>query len=206
MARGSYAAVVDLLAPLAGDAGNASLLFVLEDARNRLQSLQHEMDTAMQTAEALSSQEQYAEAISFLESLPPSVLHAEPLQTALQRLHQANESELATLQAVGRCYAALDSQDLGSGALQDSGGSAEASLLQRMVPVFTSRRKSVADRQLTSAMEQARSAMDAGDRKRAAKLLREVASFSQYSSNDLQSEWQALTKKAEKGKWLRSQK
>jgi hypothetical protein len=55
-------------------------------------------------------------------------------------------------------------------------------------------------------MEQARSAMDAGDRKRAAKLLREVASFSQYSSNDLQSEWQALTKKAEKGKWLRSQK
>lgn len=206
MARGSYAAVIDLLEPVAGDGGNASLLFVLEDARNRLQSLQHEMNAAMQTAEALSSQEQYVEAISFLESLPPSVQHAEPVQTALRRLHQANESELATLQAVGRCYAALDGPDFASGALQDPVENAEASLLKRIVPVFATRRKLVADRQLASAMEQARAAMDAGDRKGAARLLREAAGFSQFSSNELQSEWQALTKKAEKGKWLRSQK
>ena len=199
MARGAYSDVVDLLTPIKEEQGAASLLFLLEDARNRMQSQQREISAALQAAEALTNQEQYVEGIGFLESQAPEVLQSEPAQTALKRLREAHQSELATLRAVGAAYAALDRPELGAGGLPSPVGN-QAALLTRIVPVFASRRKSVAERQLSSAIEQARAAMDAGDRKQAAKLLKDAAAFTEYAGGSLKSEWQALNKKAEKGK------
>src|SRR5579863_1317561 len=101
MTRGSYRAVVELLTPVREDPSAASLLFLLEDARNRLQLIQRDIDAALQAAEVLTNQEQYAEAVKFLESQAPSVLESEPVQTALERWRAAKESELAAIQAVG---------------------------------------------------------------------------------------------------------
>jgi len=200
MSRGAYSDVVALLTPIKEEQGAASLVFLLEDARNRLQSEQREISAALQAAEALTNQEQYAEGLRFLETQPPPVLQSEPVQTALKRLREANQSELATLQAVGAAYAALDRPDLGVGTLPNPSGNAESSLLMRIVPVFASRRKSVAERQLSLAIEQARAAMEAGDKKRAAKVLKDAAAFAENAGGSLQSEWQVLNKKAEKGK------
>lgn len=200
MAQGSYRAVVELLTPVSEEPSAASLLFFLEDARNRLQAIQRDLDAALQTVEVLTTQEHYAEAVKFLESQAPSILESEQVQTALQRLRAANDSELAALQAVGRAYAALDRFDIGAGTLQNAGGNAESSLLTRIVPVFTSRRKSVADRQLSSAIAQARAAMEAGNRKQAARALSAAQIFTEYASSNLQTEWQALLKKAKKSK------
>ena len=202
MARESYGAVVELLAPVAEEPGAASLLFLLEDARNRLQSLRHDIDASLQIVDLLNTQEQYAEGIKFLESQPPSVLHSDPVQTALKRLREANDNELAVLQAVGKAYATLDRSDISAGALQNPAGNAQSTLLTRIVPVFTSRRKSVADRQLSSALEQARLAMEAGDKKQAARALKAAKTFAEYASSNLQNEWQALSREAEKGKVL----
>jgi eukaryotic-like serine/threonine-protein kinase len=199
MARGSYRAVVDLLTPISEEPGTASLLFLLEDARNHLQSLQRDIDASLQTVEVLTVQEHYVEAIKFLASQPASVLHSEAVQTALQRLRQANDGELAALQAVGKAYAALDRPEVGAGTLQNPGGNQASSLLARIVPVFTSRRKSVADRQLSSAIEQARAAMEAGDKKQAARALKAAKTFAAFASSNLQNEWQTLTRKLEKG-------
>jgi serine/threonine protein kinase len=200
MTRGSYRAVVDLLTPISQDPSAASLLFLLEDARNRLQSLQRDIDAALQTVEVLTSHEYYAEAIRFLESQAPPVLESEPVQNALQRWRAAHDNESAALQAVGKAYAALDRLDSGTGVLQSPGGNAESLLLARMVPVFSSRRKSVADRRLSSAIEQAQAAIEGGDRKQAANTLKAAKAFAEYASGNLQTEWQALLKKAEKGK------
>jgi len=200
MARGSYHAVVDLLTSISEEPGTASLLFLLEDARNRLQSLQRDIDASLQMVEVLTTQEHYVEAVKFLESQPTSVLHSEPVQIALQRLREANDSELAALQAVGKAYAALDRQELAAGTLQNPGGSAESSLLARIVPIFTWRRKSVADRQLSSALEQARVAVEAGDKKQAVRALQAAKNFTEYASSNLQNEWQALSKKTQRGK------
>jgi hypothetical protein len=199
MARGSYRAVVELLTPISEDPSAASLVFLLEDARARLQSLQRDVDAALQTAEFLVSQEHYAEAVKFLESQAASVLECEPVQTSLQRLRAANESELAALRAVGKAYAALDRLDVGAGTLQPPGGS-ESSLLTRIVPVFSSRRKSVADRQLSAAIKQAQAAIDSGDRKQATQTLKTAQPFAEYASINWQNEWQDLLKKAKKGK------
>jgi len=203
MSRGAYGEVVELLTPIKEEQGAASLLFLLEDARNRLQSQQREISAALQAAEAFTNQEQYAEGIRFLESQPATVLQSEPAQTVLKRLREANQSELSTLRAVGTAYAKLDRPDLGAGTLPSPGANAESSLLARIVPVFASRRKSVAERQLALAIEQARVAMDAGDKKHAAKVLKDAAACAEYADGNLQSEWQALNKKVEKGKLFR---
>jgi eukaryotic-like serine/threonine-protein kinase len=200
MTRGSYRAVVELLTPVQEDPSAASLLFLLEDARNRLQSQQRDIDASMQTVEVLTRQQYYAEAIKFLESQTASVLESKQAQTALQQLRSANDRELAALQAVGKAYAALDRFDADAGGLQNSGADSESSLLTRIVPVFTSRRKSVADRQLSAAIEEAQSAMEAGDRKQAALTLKAAKVIAEYASSNLQNEWQTLLKKAEKGK------
>ena len=200
MSRAAYGDVVELLTPIKEEQGAASLLFLLEDARNRLESLQRDIGVALQATQALTNQEQYAEGIRFLESQVPPLLQSEPVQTALKRLREANESELATLRAVGTAYAALDRLDLGAGTLPSPGASTQSSLLTRIVPGFACRRQSVADRQLSLAIEKARAAIEAGDRKQAAKVLKEAAAFAEFAAGNLKSEWQALNKKAEKGK------
>jgi tetratricopeptide (TPR) repeat protein len=197
MTQGSYRAVVDLLTPISEDPSAASLVFLLEDARGRLQSRQRDVDGALQTVQVLATEEHYSEAIKFLEAQPPQTLEALPVQAALQQLRAATQSESAALQAVGRAYAALDRVD-GTGSLQNSGG--ESSLLTRIVPVYTSRRKTVADRQLSSAIKQAQVAMEAGDRKHAAATLSTAQPFTEYASINLQNEWQDLLRKAKKNK------
>ncbi len=197
MAHGSYSEVVQLLTPIKEDPDAASLLFLLEDARGHVQSHDRDIKATLQAVQVLGSQQHYAEAVKFLESQAPSVLQSEAVQSALQHVRTANESELAALHAVGKAYAALDRLEVADETLQNT---AESALFNRIVPLFASRRKSVADRQLSSAMEQARAAADAGDRKQALRTLKAAQAFSEFASTDLKNELAALTKKAEKGK------
>ena len=203
MTRGSYTAVVELLTPVKPEPDAASLMFLLEDARSRVQSLQRSMDAALQSAQILENQEAYPEAVRFLEAQSSTVLETEPVQQVLSRLRQASENESAALKAVGKAYAELDCTDVDRRILQNPGGTAGASLLGRIVPMFASRRNAVADRQLSSAIDQARAAMEAGDRKQAAKALEAVVAFAEYASSGLHNEWQALSKKASKGRVFR---
>jgi len=110
-------------------------------------------------------------------------------------MREASASEISALQAVGNAYACLDQADTGNRSLRDN---AKSPLVTRLMPLFASRRKSVADRQLSSAIERARAALHAGDKKQAASALDAVIAFTEYASNDLQNEWQTLSKKAGK--------
>lgn len=199
MSRGSYTAVIELLNPVKQEPDAASLMFLLEDARAHVQSAQRNVDAALEGAAVLANDEQYQEAVRFLESQPTPVLEAESVQKTLSALRQARDSEQAALQSLGSAYAALDR--LGQEPLPNPGG--DSSLLNRIAPIFSSRRKSASDRQLSMAINQARVALDAGDRKQAAKALESVAAFSEYASSDLQTEWNALYKKASKGKMFK---
>jgi hypothetical protein len=199
MSQRSYAAVVELLSPLQADQGASSLKFLLDDARNRLQTLQSEITCSLQFATALESHEQYSEAVKFLEAQSADVSESESVRSALSRLRQASENEFATLRAIGTAYAALDRLETGGGTLPET-REGSSPLLARIVPAFSSRRKSIADGQLSSAIKQARSAIDAGDKKDASKHLKEVVAFLPFASGKLQEEWHALQKKAEKGK------
>jgi serine/threonine-protein kinase len=193
MARGAYAEVVNLLGNIRPGPDTASLMFVLEDAQTRLKSFQHTIESALQAAEALRTYEQYSEAVRLLESQPPFVLRTEAVQKALAALREASASEISALQAVGSAYAYLDLGDTAKHALPEN---VKSPLLSRLVPIFASRRKSVADRQLSSALDRARAAFNAGDKKEAARALDAVVALAEYASKDLQTEWQTLSKKA----------
>ena len=148
--------------------------------------------SALQAAEALRAHEHYAEAVRMLESQPPSVLQDEAVQKALAALREASAHEITALQAVGSAYASLE-HDGGKSTLQDN---QKSPLLTRLVPIFASRRKSVADRRVRSAIEQARRAFDAGDKKQAATVLDAVVTVAEFASHEVQSEWRTLSKKA----------
>jgi len=197
MAHGAYAEVVDLLGNVQPEPDTASLMFVLEDAKGRVRSFQHTIESTLQAAEALRIHEQYAEAVRLLESQPQFVLQTEAVQRALTGLRDASASEVSALQAVGSAYAYLDLGDTAKQALPEN---ANSPLLTRLVPIFTSRRKSVADRQMSSAIDQARAAFNAGDKKQAASALEAVVTFAEYASKDLQNEWQTLCQKAGKAR------
>ena len=193
MARGAHAEVVDLLGAIKQEPATASLTRILEDAKARLQSLERTVQSALQTAEALRTYEQYAEAVRLLESQPPSVMQNEAVQKALATLREAAANEITALQAVGGAYASLDQGEAGKGTLQEN---TKSPLLTRLVPIFVWRRKSLADRQLSSAIEEARNSINAGDKKQAARALDTVVAMAEFASKDLQNEWQALSKKA----------
>jgi tetratricopeptide (TPR) repeat protein len=198
MACGSYSEVVALLSAIKQEPETASLMFLLDEARNRLQSSQRTIDSVLEVVEAFRSHEQFAEAIRFLEAQTPPVLQAEPVQNALISLRAAGANELAALQAVGSAYAALDRTNISGGKLPE--GSGGSPLLTRLVPIFANRRKSVADRQLSMAIDRARAAVDAGDKKQAAKVLEDAVTFAEYASAGLQNDWQALGRKVGKSK------
>lgn len=205
MAIGAYDAVIELLSPVSQDAGASSLQSFLEEARTQRDAFQRNLDTSLQTAELLTKEEQYEEGVRFLESQPAAVLQSEPIQTALARLREACSNESHALQAVGKAYAALDG--LQGGDRQTSferleEDNSQASLLARIVPVFTSRRTSVADRQLSSAAGEVRAALEAGDGKWASQLLKAAAIFQEYASADVQSGWNSLAREAGKNNIL----
>jgi len=193
MARDAYAQVVDLLGHVKPEPETASLMFVLEDAKTRLQSLERMIQSALQAAETLRVHEHYREAVQVLESQPPSILQNETAQKALATLRDASASETSALQAVGSAYAYLDHGDASKNSLPEDNRSP---LLTRLVPIFVSRRKKVADRQLSSAIDRARAAFNAGDKQQAASALDAVVAFAEYASKELQNEWQTLSKKA----------
>jgi len=193
MARGAYAEVVDLLGAIRQEPETASLIFVLEDARARLQSFERTIESALLAAEDLRIHEQYAEAVQVLESQPQSILQTQAVQKALATLREASACEATALQAVGNAYAYLE---FGEGAKRTLQENAKSPLLARIVPIFASRRKSVADRQMSQAIDRARGALDGGDKKEAAKALDSVVAFAEFASKDLQNEWHTLSKKA----------
>ena len=192
MTRGSYAEVVNLLANIKPEPETASLTFLFEDAKARLQSFERAIASALQAAEALHTHEQYAEAVRLLESQAPAVLQSEAVQKALAMLREARAGEVIALQAVGSAYACLDHGDGRNSLPEDQ----KSPLLARIVPIYSSRRKSVADRQISSAIERARAAFSAGDKKQAATALDAVVAFTEFASKNLQNEWHALSKKA----------
>lgn len=198
MERGAYAEVVDLLSGIKQEPATASLTFLLDDARSRLQSLQGAVDSALSSAAALRDHELFAEAMQLLNAQPPAVLQNDIVQKALAAMREASQNELAALRSVGGAYANLENANTGPTVLPDG----KSSILGRLVPIFASRRKSVADRQISAAIDRARAALDSGDKPQAARILDDVVSFAEYASSNLQSEWQTLSKRSGREKGL----
>jgi hypothetical protein len=185
--QGSLSAEISELMDFARREANRGL------TNSSLESWERTVRSALESAELLRAREQYAEAVRLLESQPPPVLENESVQKSLAILRDATAQEITALEVIGAAYAYLDQGYGNKSALEEN---AQSPLLTRLVPIFRSRRKSIADRELSSAIEQARAAFNAGDKNQAASALEAVVAFTEFASKDLESEWQALRKKA----------
>lgn len=198
MSRGSYDAVTELLGPWQSGAESSSLTYILQDARRLAELSRRESDAVFKTLESLRNAEQFEEAVRFLESQPEAILQSEAVQSHLNEMRQAAADESAALLSVGNAYAALAHPEAGVGNLKMDSGSPGSTLLARIVPIFAARRKSLADKQLTLAIEQAQAAIKSGDRKQAGIVLNEARDCAEFANPDLQEEWRVLSQKAGK--------
>ena len=172
---------------------------------NQLQSVQHKIDATLQTLLQFTQAGQYETAMSFLEMQSSMILESERIQTALKETREFCNRDQAALQGIAKAYAALDANDIASGwhslqtALHAYAGSP---LLKRALERFESRQAPIANQALSSAIEQSRAALTAGNAPLAAEVLRAASPIVEYASLELQTDWQRLTKRTARAKIL----
>jgi hypothetical protein len=205
LAKGAYTAAIRLLEPVVQQTSDVSMRALLDKARNQEQILQQKIAGALKTAQDLAKSELYEEAINFLESQPELILHSAAVQAELKKVRAIRDREANLVQLVGAAYAALDNHDVGGGwAVLEEGlqSNPESPLLHRVRETFEKRMKVTADEALSSALEQARAALGAGDPRAAVDLIRAVSALTGHARLELQGERQQLLKEALRSRML----
>lgn len=203
--KGDYRAVIDLLEPVVEQTNDVSMRALLDKARNQERAWQEKIDTVLESAEDLVRSELFDEALSFLESQTESVSRSARLTERIQVWREMRDREIALIQVVGSAYGALDNLDIDGGwATLQTGLQAnpQSPVLKRVQNTFQSRCRVTAEQALSSAVGQARAALEAGDPRSAVDLLGSVSALVGYAALDLQTEWQQLRKKASRAKML----
>jgi tetratricopeptide (TPR) repeat protein len=205
LAKGAYLEAIRLLEPVVQQTGDVSMRALLDKARSQEQVLQQKIGTVLNATQELLQSELYEEAASWIESQPELILQAPPVQEDLRKLRAARDREQALSQMVGNAYGALDSLDVAGGwATLEAGlqSNPESPLLKRTRETFEKRMRVTADEALSSALERAHGALDAGDPRGAVDVIRSVAALTEHARLELQGERQRLLKDALRARML----
>jgi hypothetical protein len=198
MSKESYDAVIELLAPIAEKLNDAAIHALLKKARKGRDLLPHKVDATADVLQTFLRLEQYDDAVRFIELQKPGLQKSESFRTAWQGAWECSKKERAALELIGIAYAALDGQEaapkldnLRTAPEKDT----ESPLLDRVAPLFESRRNAEANREVSSAIERSRAALSAGDPRSARKVLRSATPSAQNASLKLEGELNTLSKK-----------
>lgn len=206
ISQGSYDQVISLLEPILAQYDDPSLRVVLEKARSERHSEQLRLQSVLDTLQQLSSFEQWEEAITFLEQQPPALRDNDAVRLALTDLRDASDRESRVLQVAGGAYAALHRAELTTAHQQtvamrqvsDPSGLAPA-LLQSLA----TRVAQVADKVVTNALSEARSALRVSNPKQAINILASANIAKDFSSPAVRQHWRSLKKQAARAKLLK---
>lgn len=138
----SYGDVIEFLGPIVRESKDPGLTSLLEQARSGQEALQARIDAALEGFRTLVQADQLSDATRLIESQPPPVLQAVPIQGALAELRATHREEFAVFQTIGAIYAALEQQDidLGRNTLQDALKMySHSAVLQRIATTFETR-------------------------------------------------------------------
>lgn len=197
--KGAYSEAIQLLESIVAKTDDLALRSMLEKAQALQHGLQRKVAALSAEAAAFIREEQFDEGVALLKSQPDSVLQCPEAKEALRNLRAARDRDRREMQAVGMAYAALDRPDVAAGwsALQAVLHAHPDSLfLSQMSRALETRRRSLADRVLTSASERARRALSAGDLDTAQEALSTGATLVEYASPEIKSEWQRMGRDA----------
>jgi hypothetical protein len=203
MSKADYDGVIGLLQPVTQQLENSALRALLEKAQSQKKAIEQTADDVVRRLQIALEHEQYQDAVQFLEGQPQTLLSLPAIRELAARARESSAQDRKKLKVIGVAYAALDKQDVTTGwfslqsALQDDFGS---NFLRGISERYKARRERVANRALSSRMEDSRIALQEGNAKLANELLAAASSMADYASPELQEDLRCLSKEASKSK------
>jgi serine/threonine-protein kinase len=196
MSDAAYDEAINYLEDALQQADDTALHMLLDQASASRDSLHQQIDAGLASAVLLVQAGKQNEALEFLKTQPQPVLRSPRVQTSLAALEE--ERTQALFRTVGRAYAGLES-DLPAGEAvmrRAMAASANTSLFGPIGEAFHARGRTVADRVVGDAINEAKSLLRDHNREGAGQLLQNVFSILNYASPDVKIEWQNTQRKA----------
>jgi tetratricopeptide (TPR) repeat protein len=201
--QGSYDQAISLLEPVLAKYDDPALRVMLEKVCSERDSEQRRIESVLEVLQRLISFQQWEEAITFLEHQPAAIREKDAVKSALADLQVASDREDRGLRAVGIAYSALHRADLQAAHNQAEvlrQLQASSQLTNRLVNSLAARVTEVADRVVTKAVSDARSALQQRNPKLAIDLLVSSNLAKGFATVKIKQEWQNLRKHA---RWAR---
>jgi len=196
MSDAAYDDAINFLEDALQQTDDTALHMLLDQASASRDSLRQQIEAVLASAVLLVQAGKQDEALEFLKAQPQPVQRSPRVQTSLAALEEEHTQTL--FRTVGRAYAGLES-DLPAGeAVMRSAmaASANASLFGPIGEAFRARGRTVADRVVGDAINEAKSLLRDHNREGAGQLLQNVFSILDYASPDRKLDWQNTQRKA----------
>jgi serine/threonine-protein kinase len=205
IASGAYDQAIELLEPVVARVQDAALSGLLEKAKSEQVGLQQRLQRVLEECDALMRQEEYDQAVSFIEQQPSTMQQTPRVRAALMAAREAKDQEQLVLQAAGKAYAALESGNLDLGAealklLRDC--RPEPRLLPDLLERYGKRRAHLAEKSVLQAIASAQTALEGGQAKDALERLEQVQPLLKHASIEVQKNWEEMNRKAGRAKVL----
>lgn len=187
--QGDYDAAIEFLQAALGEAEEASLRLLLDQATSARQAVQRQVESATAAASRLVQAGKIDDALQLLRLLPRDVLQSGRVQMAIAALE--DEKARTLFRMAGRAYGALDS-DLPAGhriMQRVAAASADSSASAAVAVAFRAREQRSADRAVTQAAQKSETLVRNKDLSAAETLVRETDLIAELASPQRKAEW-----------------
>jgi serine/threonine protein kinase len=177
---------------------DTALRFLRDQALEGRETLQKQVEAGLANAARLAKAGKHAEAIQFLEALPPAVRRSARVQAAEAALK--DEQQQAIFRTIGRAYTALET-DLPAGEhtiRRVAAASGNSAFAGSVTGAFRERMRAFADRAVAELTGKYKVLVRNGDKSGAGELARQVTGFVAYAGPQTKTGWEALVTQAGK--------
>jgi len=177
---------------------DTALRFLRDQAMEGRESLQKQVEAGLANAARLAKAGKHAEAIQFLEALPPAVRRSVRVLAAESALK--DEQQQAIFRTIGRAYTALET-DLPAGDYtirRVAAASGNSAFAGSVAGAFRERMRAFADRAVAELTGKYKVMVRNGDKAGAGELARQVTGIVAFAGPQMKSGWESLVNQAGK--------
>ena len=198
IAASAYEEAIAFLDEVLRQNDDTALRFLHDQALEGRESLKKQVEAGLANASRLARDGKHADAIKFLEALPPTVRRSLRVQAAEAALR--DEQLQAIFRTIGRAYTVLET-DLPAGDYtirRVTAALGNSPFAGSVASTFRSRMRIFADRAITGLTSKYKIMIRNGDKAGAAELATQVTGIVAYAGPQVKSSWESLVSQPEK--------
>ena len=194
----AYEEAIAFLESALKESDDKAMRFVHEQAMEGRASLSKQVEAELANAGKLAREGKQAEAIEYLEALPPALKRSKRVRAAESALRE--ERQGAIFRTIGRAYSELETGlPAGEQTMQRAAAAlGDSTLAGSVAETFRGRMRAFADRACVDLTGKYKIMMDSGDRTGAAELAKQVAAIVDYAGPEAKSAWESLAPRPRK--------